>query len=62
MTPADYQRARRLLAVVMMRFDFEIHQRFELELIHVAADDHAQVVLDEFDGVVVVHDERALLE
>ena len=42
-------RLRRLLAVVVMRFDFQVHQRFELMLVHVAADDQPQVVLDELD-------------
>src|SRR6185503_13442621 len=55
-------RLRRLLAVVVMRFDLLVHQRFELVLVHVAADDQTQVVLDELDDVMVLEDQRALLE
>jgi hypothetical protein len=50
------------LAIVMMRFDFKIHQRFELELIHVAADDESQIVLNEFDGVMIIENQRAFFE
>ena len=48
-------------AVVVMRFDLLVHQRFELVLVHVAADDQAQVVLDELEHVMVVEDRGRFL-
>ena len=39
----------------MVGLQFDVHQVFQLEWIHLAADHHAQIVLDEFNGVVVLH-------
>ena len=46
----------------MMRFDLQVHQRFQLMLVHIAADDQPQVVLDEFSDVLVFEDQRSLGE
>lgn len=47
---------------VMMGLDLDVHEVFEFEGVHVAADHQPHVVGDELGGVMILEDERVLLE
>lgn len=48
--------------LVVMGFDFDVHQIFDFHGIEVAADHHAQIIGDEFHHVMVVGNRRIFAE
>ncbi|MNY21475.1 hypothetical protein D3C86_1550240 [compost metagenome] len=50
------------LGLVAVRFDFVVHERLDLEGVHVAVDHHAQIVGEEFHHHRIGQDARILAE